>query len=788
MHILFGPGSRSYRHPSTPRSRRHPTTPRVLHAPPQQRPFAATLMLAALALLVACVALRPDQMMRRFTNRGCPAASSLAEYDLVLIAEGSMAARVVALCGMEALAVAAGFSLKVLWLTDAPVHAAPFSSLFSLPAHPKISKPDLRWAVEDTSPECVAGPLLQSPPHGFRYKAASVGDCGAATGVGGSAASGVFRMPVRLLVSTRASTWDGWADDPCWMADELAACLHSLHPSQAVARLLAAEDIPRVRRSTAAFLEDTSLDTCSGCPANISQIIPPFCEVCNTRRFTHSLAACTARRLAYDFLRDPSLDFTIASALPSAAAAAVGMFHVSRTPLLLEASRRRAQLQCVGSGVRRRGEAGDEGMVGGGRRAECAELEVAEFLALSHAPAFFSSVPLSPEAELITGLATALRWAAGPPFRQAPVCTSPKLFPLASLRFAYQMIVDGATRGWGKDGGGGGMGEEWGNGSSLHSFHPSTTLSSRLLPFVTPPPLSLSLPLPLPLPISLALLLPLSLPSPSSSPPVLPEHLGLIYCFVEKVACTSWKMWLRAAHGFSNLTDYNYTHHAHLNGLTLMYRDLDEDDAIRQLTRKDLVKFVFVRNPFSRLLSAHADKLVNGGEKHNVTLWNHRVFGRERLEQHGERMDVPVGFKAAVRMVADIVRETGGNGDAHIATQAQLCGLHMIRYDEVGLFETLHDDVRRVVTRLNRSQVDPARIFKLGSQIHKTRAEQRMRAAYDKETIEIVRQAYAADFHVPLNHIDYDIPDVLRDIAEGKGEGAHTGVEGKQLPEDGVQN
>ncbi|CAI7931549.1 unnamed protein product [Closterium sp. NIES-54] len=274
------------------------------------------------------------------------------------------------------------------------------------------------------------------------------------------------------------------ADDPCWMADELAACLHSLHPSPAVARLLAAEDIPRVRRSTAAFLEDTPLDTCSGCPANISQIIPPFCEVCNTRRFSHSLAACTARRLAYDFLRDPSLDFTIASALPSAAAAAVGMFHASRAALLLESSRRRAQLQCVGSGVRRRGEAGDEGMVGGGRRAECAELEaihilegltntfflvshltllhhvpsslpqVAEFLALAHAPAFFSSVPLSPEAELITGLATALRGAAGPPFRQAPVCTSPKLFPLASLRFAYQMIVDGATRvGVGRGGG-----------------------------------------------------------------------------------------------------------------------------------------------------------------------------------------------------------------------------------------------------------------------------------------------------------------------------------------------
>ncbi|GJP68294.1 hypothetical protein CLOP_g25024 [Closterium sp. NIES-67] len=708
MHLLFGPGSRSYRHPSTPRSRRHPTTPRVHHPAAQQRPVAATVMVAAFALLVASAVLRPDQLLRRLASRDCPAATSLAEYDLVLIAEGSMASRLVALCGMEALAVAAGFSLKVLWLTDHPVHAAPFASLFSLPAHPKISKPDLKWAVQDTSPECVAGSLLQSPPLSFKYKAASVGDCGAATGVGGSAASGVFRMPVRLLLSARASTWDGWSDDPCWMSDELAACLHSLQPSAAVARLLVAEDTQRVQRSTAAYLEDTPLESCSGCPANLSQIIPPFCEVCNTRRFTHSLAACTARRLAYDFLRDPSLDFTIVSALPSAAVSAAGMFHASRAPLLLEASKRRAQLQCMGSGVRRRGEGSGGGLVGGGRRAECAELEVAELLALAQAPAFFSSVPLSPEAELITGLSTAIRGAAGPPFRQAPVCTSPKLFPLASLRFAYQMIVD--------------------------------------------------------------------------------EQLGLIYCFVEKVACTSWKMWLRAAHGFSNITDYNYTHHAQLNGLTLMYRDLDEDDAIRQLTRRDLVKFVFVRNPFSRLLSAHADKLVNGGEKHNVTLWNHRIFGRERLEQRGGRMDEPVGFKEAVRMVADIVRETGGNGDAHIATQAQLCGLHMIRYDVVGRFESLQEDVQSVVARLNRSDVDPAQVFKLGSQIHKTRAEQRMRAAYDKETIEIVRQAYDADFHVPLNHIDYDIPDVLQDIAEGREEGAQGAAHGAQLPsDDGVE-
>ncbi|CAI5466952.1 unnamed protein product [Closterium sp. Yama58-4] len=101
------------------------------------------------------------------------------------------------LCGMEALAVAAGFSLKVLWLTDAPVHAAPFSSLFSLPAHPKISKPDLRAAAAVPTTRlqvqsCVSGGLWGGDMSGRQRS------------------KRVFRMPVRLLVSTRASTWDGW--------------------------------------------------------------------------------------------------------------------------------------------------------------------------------------------------------------------------------------------------------------------------------------------------------------------------------------------------------------------------------------------------------------------------------------------------------------------------------------------------------------------------------------------------------------------------------------------------
>jgi len=55
---------------------------------------------------------------------------------------------------------------------------------------------------------------------------------------------------------------------------------------------------------------------------------------------------------------------------------------------------------------------------------------------------------------------------------------------------------------------------------------------------------------------------------------------------------------------------------------------LDEGEALRQATRRDLFKFAFVRNPFSRLLSAYQDKHVVG-EQAEPEIWN-QVSGGQR--------------------------------------------------------------------------------------------------------------------------------------------------------------
>ncbi|GJP39851.1 hypothetical protein CLOM_g24185 [Closterium sp. NIES-68] len=607
---------------------------------------------------------------------------------------------------------------------------------------------------------CVADVLEQAPEAALAYREVCVGECSTREGrearapglraapaaeaeteaaeveveVDAAACSSGNGVSVRLLLSDRALAASGWAH-LCWSASDLASSLQTLRPAQRVLRQLAAEDLPRVQRSTAVFLENTPLDSCPGCPANLSLLIPPSCTNCRTRPFTHSLSSCAARRIAYSALRHPERDFTVAATVPAAALTAAGMFHESRAPLVLEATRRRGELGCgaqrwgggwgwnvwgevggvggmniwgrIGRGggskmwgrrsgwlgnVLERGQLGRggwgrwwlQGVFGQGRKEQCAELELVELLALAHAPSRFSLRQASLESLLLSALAPAARGPHSPPAVEEPaVCPSPVLPLLASLRLVQQMIMD--------------------------------------------------------------------------------EKLGLMYCQVEKVAGTSWKMWMRSERGFKNVASYFHTHHAPVSGLTLMRRGMGEDEVVYHLTRRDLLKFVFVRNPLPRLLSAHGDKLVNGGESRNVTMWNELIFGRDRLQRWGLEPSSSVSFKVAAHMAAEILRETGGNGDHHIASQLQLCGLDMMKYDIVGRYENLQEDVQRVVTRLNRSTERAMEIFKLGSQFHKTRAEQRMRAAFDKETIKLVESAYAVDFDVPLNNIRYSVPDVLQD-------------------------
>ncbi|MEB3361304.1 MAG: sulfotransferase family protein [Synechococcaceae cyanobacterium] len=137
-------------------------------------------------------------------------------------------------------------------------------------------------------------------------------------------------------------------------------------------------------------------------------------------------------------------------------------------------------------------------------------------------------------------------------------------------------------------------------------------------------------------------------------------------------------------------------------------------------------KFTFVRDPYSRVLSAYLDKV--GRQRHQ---------GR-RFLLWAQRHNQPETFLGFCRYL-----EAGGLFlDMHWAPQVAILCLPLERFDFIGRVEHLNRDLAVVLERLFRVQA-------AGPAPHAgthTRASQQVDDAYGPEERAIVNRLYASDF------------------------------------------
>ncbi|CAI5938846.1 unnamed protein product [Closterium sp. NIES-65] len=249
------------------------------------------------------------------------------------------------------------------------------------------------------------------------------------------------------------------------------------------------------------------------------------------------------------------------------------------------------------------------------------------------------------------------------------------------------------------------------------------------------------------------------------------EKLKLVVCTMPKVAANSWLMWLRAKLGQPNPNDPILALDVDKAGWHLLGRHFTEKEAVRLVTRPDFFRFTFVRNPFSRALSAYSNKLVVTDTPNNKTgpgsreYWNERFFRfvRPQFELLKGEDDL-VSFPDFMRLVALMKKNFRWKMDRHIAPQVDVCFMQMIKYDFVGRFENLEEDAKYVVNRFGGDHLD---IFNFGVNAHQTRADTKLVKKYTKDAYELVKEVYAQDFFIPLNNITQTAPPVLSQIFEG---------------------
>ncbi|CAI5484183.1 unnamed protein product, partial [Closterium sp. Yama58-4] len=260
---------------------------------------------------------------------------------------------------------------------------------------------------------------------------------------------------------------------------------------------------------------------------------------------------------------------------------------------------------------------------------------------------------------------------------------------------------------------------------------------------------------------------------------IVEERLGVMYCGVPGVASTAWLTWLRARLGLPSPREGRVAVDDRDGGLHELALHFTEAHAVRVITRPDLLRFTFVRNPFSRLASTFRSTVLATHSSLAPTSrdhWSNALFLAVRpiVEAVVREGDGQLSFPSFVRLVGRLMDHTRPLMDSRIAPQVDVCALSTIKYDVVGRVESLMDGARAVVDRVGGGgqggggQGAHMEMFEEDGTGKGADADASLARLYDKDTYEAVKSIYAMDFYVALNNITQPAPHVLHDLLESE--------------------
>ncbi|XP_072030649.1 carbohydrate sulfotransferase 11-like [Amphiura filiformis] len=181
------------------------------------------------------------------------------------------------------------------------------------------------------------------------------------------------------------------------------------------------------------------------------------------------------------------------------------------------------------------------------------------------------------------------------------------------------------------------------------------------------------------------------------------EH-KLLYCFVPKIACTNWKqVFLVLGRIYKSTNDVSqYLANRSMRKLKT-FRNLQKDERTRILNT--YTKFIFVRHPFSRLLSAFKNKLSPDSSFERAQYWRNTIgtqimYKNRRLNplNRTSLLDLKhydLRFEEFVRHVGNPSHPLPQN--KHWKEISERCYPCDINYDVIGKFETLNEDARYIL-------------------------------------------------------------------------------------------
>ncbi|KAL1020754.1 hypothetical protein UPYG_G00004210 [Umbra pygmaea] len=240
---------------------------------------------------------------------------------------------------------------------------------------------------------------------------------------------------------------------------------------------------------------------------------------------------------------------------------------------------------------------------------------------------------------------------------------------------------------------------------------------------------------------------------------IVDDKHSLLYCYVPKVACTNWKRVLMVLTGDGRYREPLAipANEAHVAG---NHRTLSEYSTAEINSRlRSYLKFIFVREPFERLVSAYRNKFTRS---YNTAF--HKRYGTKIIRQHRpdpkpealERGN-DVSFKEFVHYLVDPRTQREGPFNEHWERVHSLCHPCLIHYDVVGKYETLEQDTRSV---LHLAGVEGEVQFPTSSK--GTRTNGGMTAQFFKNISPFYQKKLFNLYRMDFLLFNYSIPEYLR--------------------------
>ncbi|KAF4077807.1 hypothetical protein AMELA_G00192320 [Ameiurus melas] len=177
------------------------------------------------------------------------------------------------------------------------------------------------------------------------------------------------------------------------------------------------------------------------------------------------------------------------------------------------------------------------------------------------------------------------------------------------------------------------------------------------------------------------------------------DRHGLLYCYVPKVACTNWKRTMMVLTGDGRYRDPLAipANEAHAPGRLRSLSEYSTAEINRRL--RTYLKFIFVRDPFERLVSAYRNKFTRSYNTAFHKRYGTKIVRRHRANPQPEALEKgsDVSFEEFVYYLVDPRTQREEPFNEHWERAHTLCHPCLIHYDVVGKYESLAQDSRYVL-------------------------------------------------------------------------------------------